>query len=571
MIVAAVLNHGVGMKKALLGIVVGGCLVIGGPAWAVPEVREAVSLLREHNIEALDALYDGLKNDPLLTKDGLRPLTVLYLSFSDQPSLLPHLNAWCETGSHYAFAQRGLFYLYYAWKARGEGWGVTVSPKGADVFDERLTKARADLEKAYELDPSDPFPPALMVTLAMAQGWTRDEMEAWFQRAIQADSLDYTAYARKLSYLMPKWRGSKEEMLTFARDAAASAPPGTPIPMVLVTAHLEMHDRDDREHFRKPEVWQEVEAVLERLVREHPASSLIHARYAIIAHLAGKLELAGQHLDAVKDAAPLLIFDLRDALARVFDALHRSGEYDSLLQSCAAIDPDNLQLPLERLLAARKAKDAARFEAAYHDAVASYTAAIARNPDDPDAYAFLAGTYYEKDKAQAIPYYQKAIELGAEEPKPFLGLVFCYRELGQLDQARAAAEKALKRFPTDPTLHKLIASIERAAGNTEKEMAAEQRAVRLNPEDALGHFDLALSFYSQRKLPEAIEEYKLAVRYKPDYASALYNLGYALYELQRHDEARAVFEKFIALNPPDRPKEVESAHWFIEQINAKRR
>jgi hypothetical protein len=57
-----------------------------------------------------------------------------------------------------------------------------------------------------------------MITVEMAIGeGNRDEMEKWFWRAMDADNDNLDACNKKLLWLEPKWHGSPEEMLEFAR------------------------------------------------------------------------------------------------------------------------------------------------------------------------------------------------------------------------------------------------------------------------------------------------------------------------------------------------------------------
>ena len=44
--------------------------------------------------------------------------------------------------------------LDWAWEARGTGWAFTVTPAAGQLFDARLRRARTELEKAIQLNPS---------------------------------------------------------------------------------------------------------------------------------------------------------------------------------------------------------------------------------------------------------------------------------------------------------------------------------------------------------------------------------------------------------------------------------
>ena len=113
---------------------------------------------------------------------------------------------------------RGGFYTDYAWEARGSGMANTVTEVGWRLFNERATEARKALEEAWNLDNTDSQSAAAMITVEMAIGeGNRDEMEKWFWRAMNADNDNLDACNKKLLWLEPKWHGSPEDMLEFAR------------------------------------------------------------------------------------------------------------------------------------------------------------------------------------------------------------------------------------------------------------------------------------------------------------------------------------------------------------------
>ena len=73
-----------------------------------------------------------------------------------------------------------------------------------------------------------------MITVEMAIGeGNRDEMEKWFKRAMDADSDNLNACKQKLLWLEPKWHGSPEEMLRFARACRDTKNWRSGIPLVL--------------------------------------------------------------------------------------------------------------------------------------------------------------------------------------------------------------------------------------------------------------------------------------------------------------------------------------------------
>jgi hypothetical protein len=199
--------------------------------------------------------------------------------------------------------KKSLFSFCYAWHARGGGWGNTITQEGGRLYEERLKKARDYLEKAYLLDPSDPMAPSHLIVAANGLGSDEEEMEKQFQRAVRADSSEYTAYLSKLNYLMPKWHGSRVKMFSFAREAARNAPADSLVPLVLANAHWEMYNNSEQKslYFTQGEVWDEVKSVYSTLCQRLPESSERHNWFARTAYLAGDFETARQQLAIIQE------------------------------------------------------------------------------------------------------------------------------------------------------------------------------------------------------------------------------------------------------------------------------
>jgi hypothetical protein len=93
----------------------------------------------------------------------------------------------------YVLNLKGTFYVNYAWQARGDGPGATITPKGSGDFADRLKIAGELLTRASDLDPDFPDPATEMLSVVMGEGGDRDTMEKWFKRAIAIDPDNRTA------------------------------------------------------------------------------------------------------------------------------------------------------------------------------------------------------------------------------------------------------------------------------------------------------------------------------------------------------------------------------------------
>jgi tetratricopeptide (TPR) repeat protein len=273
---------------------------------------DIVTLLKKKEYQALELQLATLLREKKKDTDGRSLLSQAYQELYGNPDAkyafetwLSYFEDWLEynPSSHFANASIGMFYIRYAWNARGTGWANTVTEEGSRLYQERLLRAHEHLENAYMLDPSDPVVPAYLIKTARGLRLEYEEMEKQFQRAIQADISEYRAYYEKLVYLMPKWYGSERQMFFFAREVVKNAPPDSLVPLVLANAHWEMYFRSKNQsaYFKQSEVWEELKPVYNLLCQRFPNSKERHNWFAVTAYLAGDYETARKELTIIQD------------------------------------------------------------------------------------------------------------------------------------------------------------------------------------------------------------------------------------------------------------------------------
>jgi hypothetical protein len=174
-----------------------------------------------------------------------------------------------------AWYARGDLYVRYAWDGRSGQYADKVSQDQWKTFEERLPVAEKALEKAWELDPNDGRIPARMITVMMGMNKPRREMEKWFDRAMKADTNNYTACDRKRYYLEPKWHGSPEEMLAFGRQCVASTNWAGRVPLILVDTHDALArylPKETRTNYwtSSPTIWRDIKNSFEKFFQLNP-------------------------------------------------------------------------------------------------------------------------------------------------------------------------------------------------------------------------------------------------------------------------------------------------------------
>jgi len=175
------------------------------------------------------------------------------------------LSRWPKEAFPYFF--KGRFYIDYAWEARGSGWAKNVDEDMWKLFADRLSIAEEALNKAWKMDRSLPDTPLAAMRLEVGQGIGRERMELWYQRAVAFPQDRYEAVRQKLWYLQPRWYGSEEECLDFAREVVKSNQFSGREPLHLYHTHesLAAFFKDQRpDYWNEPQVWPEIKASFER-------------------------------------------------------------------------------------------------------------------------------------------------------------------------------------------------------------------------------------------------------------------------------------------------------------------
>jgi hypothetical protein len=111
-------------------------------------------------------------------------------------------------------------YLRFAWKARGNGLGNTVTPDSWKLFRERVQKAEEILEQAKSVSSNDPHWYQAMQTVALAQGWDQKRAEQLLVEANAVEPGYYYLYNSHANYLLPKWYGKPGDSEAFAQSIA---------------------------------------------------------------------------------------------------------------------------------------------------------------------------------------------------------------------------------------------------------------------------------------------------------------------------------------------------------------
>lgn len=198
--------------------------------------------------------------------------------------------SWTHTADHHGLLAE--LAIDRGWQVRGGGYADTVSDEARTGFARHLAEAERHLETAWRVDPTNRKFPLTGLRLELGQGRGKAVARAWFDRAMALDPDHYDACVSMALYLEPKWYGSEEECLRFARECVRSEPWGGRVPLVLVTVHGKLANwrkqRDDDAYWGRPQVWADLQEAYEKFFRLNPDAHTWRAKYAADAFRCGR-------------------------------------------------------------------------------------------------------------------------------------------------------------------------------------------------------------------------------------------------------------------------------------------
>ncbi len=202
----------------------------------------------------------------------------------------------------------------------------------------------------------------------------------------------------------------------------------------------------------------------------------------------------------------------QDVINQVFQTINTSVKY---AQAAIAYDPSNYYNYLSEARVSELATSV-RMDKAYDNTIASYVAAIQRNPYNPSLYLTMAQFQISQNKLDdAVRTLGAALQVKSD----YLDAIF------------------------------ILSQVAAARGNLRDAITAAQVAVQLNPQNPLYFFQLGLLRYNNKEYAAAAEALQMAVQLRADYANARYFLGLSYARLNETARATEQFEYLATTNP----------------------
>ncbi len=154
------------------------------------------------------------------------------------------------------------------------------------------------------------------------------------------------------------------------------------------------------------------------------------------------------------------------------------------------------------------------------------------------------------DWCDPVALYQSSIE-ATPDPMLFYDLGWAWRERGDLNQALANYQEAVRRRPSYQEAYASIAEVQSMLGRPKVAIPSYEQALALDPSDSATRVDFAVTLEQIGKSQEAAEELERALNAAPANITALNDLGSLLLLDGRRDEAIRYFQRAIEVKPMD--------------------
>ena len=175
-------------------------------------------------------------------------------------------------------------------------------------------------------------------------------------------------------------------------------------------------------------------------------------------------------------------------------------------------------------------------------------AAIRFRPDFGEAFALGAFLLERAGNGEAaLRFYHRALSLQPRQLAAWNNLAKLHIKAGRWDEALACVDEALKLAPHDADALNTRSAALRPLWRVEEAAAAARAALKRRPDFAEAALNLGTAYLKGASPDLALAAYRRATALRPDYPDALCGAALSLTELGRLEEARACFDRAVAL------------------------
>ncbi|MEW6329983.1 MAG: tetratricopeptide repeat protein [Pseudomonadota bacterium] len=286
----------------------------------------------------------------------------------------------------------------------------------------------------------------------------------------------------------------------------------------------------------------EAERVLRQILQVHPQHALALHLLGVIAHQAGKPDLAIKLIEeAIRHNGDIALFH-----ANLGEMYRQAGRLDEAIrhgERAVALDPDLVAAHGNLGIACYDRKD-------YERAEACQRRALALDPRFAPALNNLGSICRaRKQPDEAMKWYRQAIAASPRHAESLSNLGAVLLEEERADEAVEPLQQALRIDPNHAEALCNLGMVRNVLDQYDAALPLFRRALQLRPDYAEAYIGLARFHHEKEQLAEAERCARRAVELAPQKAEMCSQLGNIYTEMARSDEARAMFEKALAIDP----------------------
>jgi superkiller protein 3 len=217
----------------------------------------------------------------------------------------------------------------------------------------------------------------------------------------------------------------------------------------------------------------------------------------------------------------------------------------------------------------------------YNEALAAFQKVIELDPNNGDAYYFIASAYqnlgdYKNQQSnaleavkrntkflgesyflvgeaaqkfqnynEAVEAYRKSLTAKPDYYPVYHSLSDIYRIQNRFEEAIEIAKKGIAIFPNDANLYIDLSRYYSLADNTAPAIGAAQQAVKLMPDKLVGYTSLCRAYYEDKQFQPALQTCNSALKLNPNDGEANVYLAFTNLSLDKTDTANEYFVKAI--------------------------
>lgn len=405
-----------------------------------------------------------------------------------------------------------------------------------------VRKAAAELEEVVRLQPADGNTMLGLAGIYAQLQQPKDAARVW-QKYLTLDPGSLEGYIQLGTQLLAA--GESEQAATAFRKA------------------VELQPSSARAYQSLGEAYARAQQADQAILNYRKALEIEPGNLRVRLALGETLFRSRRHKEVVAEADAVLAKDPRNRFAfelkgRALRELKEFDQANAAADEVLAQDPTNLTASYLKVTIAEARRD-------FASAAAQIEAILSRNRtgEDPAEGAsndrvfliHLGFAYQQQNRyADAAGSFARAMAVGGEPDAQLLGYHAEALYLAKdLDRALAAVRSARSRFPDDPDLASLEATVLRERGDLAGALAIVEKLRQKSPRDVKVLTEVAEFYRRARNYPEAEAVLRGAREIEAKNLSVLFQLGAALERQQRHDEAEAVFREALAVEADSAP------------------